>query len=88
LRRILGAWSESSGDPDVEQSVVIRHELRLALEAMSALKERDRTLVGLRVGAGLSYADIGRLTGLSERTAMKATHRALDKIRSAVEGMP
>ena len=69
----------------VEREVIVRDELRAALRAVAMLKRRERELLGLRVGAGLSFSEIGQIVGISERAAVVATRRAMEKVRHAVE---
>jgi RNA polymerase sigma-70 factor (ECF subfamily) len=66
---------------DVEDAAEARSDLRAALETVSRLKPRDRELVGLRVGGGLSYQEIAAVMGMSEHAAAVATRRACDRIR-------
>ena len=72
---------------DVETVAGIRAELRQVLDAVGGLKRRDRELVGMRVAAGLSYAEIAETVGISEQAARTATHRALARVREALEGV-
>jgi len=69
---------------DVETVAALRAELRSALAAVGALGRRDRELVSLRVAAGLSFAEIAELVGISEQAARTATHRALQRVRAAL----
>ena len=50
-------------------------------EAMSCLRERDRTAVVLRYFEDRSYAEIGAALGLSENAARMRTDRALERLR-------
>jgi RNA polymerase sigma-70 factor (ECF subfamily) len=70
---------------DVEREVEIRDELRYVLNRMQRLKLRDRILVGLRVAAHQSYAEIGAVLGISEHAATVATHRAQERLRALCE---
>lgn len=72
---------------DVETTAALREELRQALLAVGGLGRRDRELVGLRVAAGLSFAEIADLMGMTEQAARTATHRALGRVRAALEGV-
>jgi RNA polymerase sigma-70 factor, ECF subfamily len=72
---------------DVETVAGIRSELRQVLDAVRGLRRRDRELVGMRVAAGLSYAEIAEIVGISEQAARTATCRALARVRSALEGV-
>jgi len=69
---------------DVEGAVVIREELRTVLAAIAKLRRRQRELVGLRVAAGLTYAQIGEVLGMSENAARMGVQRAIAKVRAAV----
>jgi len=81
LVRMFGGESDLDRSADVEGEVVLRDELRQALAAMAQLSERDQTLIGLRVAAGLPYAEIGAVVGISEHAATVATKRALQRLR-------
>ncbi|MBV8445544.1 MAG: hypothetical protein JOZ92_06475 [Candidatus Dormibacteraeota bacterium] len=62
----------------------MRDELRAAVAAIGRLRARDRLLVGLRVAAGLDWAEIGSVAGMSADAARMATARALAKVRQEV----
>ena len=49
---------------------------------MAALPERDRELLSLKYGAGMTNRAIARITGLTESNVGTILHRAVDKIRS------
>jgi RNA polymerase sigma-70 factor, ECF subfamily len=85
--RLLGALRDSrpAPPPDVERLVATRQELRDVLAAIRTLRRRDQQLVGLRIAACLSYAQIGAVMGMKENAARMATQRAIHKIRLAVE---
>ena len=57
-----------------------RATVRAALEA---LDPRERELIALKFHAGLSYAEIGGVLGISESNAGTRVHRALTKLRKA-----
>ncbi|HEX6684105.1 MAG TPA: sigma-70 family RNA polymerase sigma factor [Candidatus Limnocylindrales bacterium] len=88
LARFLGRVSEVDLDADVEAEVVLRSEIQAVLAAMGRLRERDRELVGMRIAAGLSFGEIGRVLRISEHAATVATHRALQRLRAIVEVRP
>jgi RNA polymerase sigma-70 factor (ECF subfamily) len=95
--RAAGRWAlawerltaRGMGEPWAEpvESLVL-HRLRNEelLEAVRALPRRHRTLVGLRFGAGLSYAEIGQHFGQSPEAVKQATYRALANLRRHLEG--
>ncbi len=89
LTRILGRVTEEGLDADLETGaeaeVVLRDEIRLALAAMGRLRPRDRELAGMRIAAGLSYGEIGRVLSISEHAATVATHRAVERLRAIIE---
>src|ERR1035441_7266650 len=68
----------------VEDAALLRAELREVIAAMSRLSRRDRQLLGLRLAAGLSFAEIGTVTGMQEAAARVGPPRALKRLRSLV----
>jgi RNA polymerase sigma factor (sigma-70 family) len=72
----------------VEDSAEQRSDLRSVCAAIDRLRERDRQLVGLRVAAGLSYAEVAAVLGMREGTAKMATHRALERVRTHLRELP
>jgi len=85
LVRFFANESETDDRTDVEGEVVFRDEVAQALRAMRHLSERDRTIIGLRIAAGLPYAQVGTVLGLSEHAATVATKRALARLRKHLE---
>jgi RNA polymerase sigma-70 factor (ECF subfamily) len=65
----------------VEAVVSRRDDLRRATLATTRLRRRDRELIGLRTTAGLSFAQVAAVTGMSENSARVATGRALSQLR-------
>jgi RNA polymerase sigma-70 factor (ECF subfamily) len=82
----LGSNGHHARSIDVETVAAIRAELRDVLGALHGPRPRDRELVGMRVAAGLSYAEIAEVMGISEQAARTATHRALARVRETLEG--
>lgn len=59
---------------------------QLALEAaLTRISPGDRELIGLRA-AGLSFAEVGAMTGRTDDAAKMAWHRAAKRLRKLVEG--
>lgn len=90
LRR-RGRQAELSVDPiDAASAVDVaeaRNELHLLLdEALGKLEARERELVALKFFAGLSNAEIARVTGTSVSNAGTRLHRTMDKLREACDG--
>lgn len=87
LARFFGGETEADQRVDVEGEVVMRDEVRQALAAMAHLSDRDRAVLGLRVAAGLSYAEVGAVVGVSEHAATMACKRALARLQRQM-GVP
>jgi RNA polymerase sigma factor (sigma-70 family) len=51
------------------------------LTAVRALPERDRAIISLRFGGGLSFGEVGHAVGISEAAAGVACRRALARLR-------
>ena len=74
-------YEQTAPHNDVESLVQLNHRLREVLDAARSLPKRDRLLIGLRIGADLSFEEISSITGISAKTAATATYRALEKLR-------
>jgi RNA polymerase sigma factor (sigma-70 family) len=69
-------------NPEDEADVLLRRTaVRTALAEMSA---RDRELLALKFQAGLSNAELAEVLGVSESNAGTMLHRAVQKLRKAV----
>lgn len=73
---------------DVEREIVVRAELRELLARCQRLSVKDRTLIGLRVAADLTYQEIGAVMGMSEHAATVAAGRALGRLRDLYRERP
>jgi RNA polymerase sigma-70 factor (ECF subfamily) len=70
-------------DPsDTADSMALRVAAR---SAMALLVARDRELIALKYFAGLGNAEIARIVGVSESNAGTMLHRALEKLREAMQ---
>jgi RNA polymerase sigma-70 factor (ECF subfamily) len=67
---------------DAESLAVSRLTDLELLRAVRRLKPRSRTVIALRFGGQLSYADIAFQLRISEPAAIMATRRALAKLRA------
>lgn len=72
----MGSAADFAGD------VAERSALR---DALGALDERERELVALRYGADLRAREIGKLLSMRTNTVEVALHRALARLREALE---
>lgn len=54
--------------------------------AVSHLEPIDQDIIALRFGGGLSHRDVGDTVGLSEAAAAMRLHRAIKRLRVALEG--
>jgi RNA polymerase sigma factor (sigma-70 family) len=84
-RREAPADDSVRGGVDVATAAGIRAELRAVITVMDRLRERDRLLVGLRLGGGLSHAEVAAVLGMSERAAITASGRALERLRARLD---
>jgi RNA polymerase sigma factor (sigma-70 family) len=91
LRR-RGRQAELAAEPaDLEGAAVEagaeRSEQRLALRAaLGQLAPRERELIALKFFAGLDNAEIASVFGISESNAGTRLHRAVTKLREALDG--
>jgi RNA polymerase sigma-70 factor, ECF subfamily len=90
LRR-RGRQTELAADPtDLDAAVEVgaeRSERRLALRsALATLAPRERELIALKFFAGLGNAEIASVLGISESNAGTRLHRAVTKLREALDG--
>ena len=81
VARFFGGETEADPRANVEGEVVLRDEVRRALAAMTHLSDKDRTVIGLRIAAGLPYAEVGAVLGISEHAATMACKRALARLQ-------
>ena len=85
-RRLFAALVGSvRPEQDPEAQAMLSVELQGMLDALAGLASRERHLVGLRAGAGLPFSEIAALMNMNENSAWVATHRALQRLRMAVE---
>jgi RNA polymerase sigma factor (sigma-70 family) len=81
----LGREHASRGGADAELLAIRRLSDQELVAAVRRLPKRSRTLIALRFGAELSFAEIGFQLGLSEAAAVMATRRALNVLRNLIE---
>ena len=81
----LEAIADLPAKETTEDVVLQRADFARLNILLSQLADRDRELVALRYGAGLTNRDIARHTGLSESNVGVLLHRAVQKLREAWE---
>lgn len=68
-----------------EQLVIEKDRHQQLLAAVQTLPERDRDLISLKFGAGLSNTHIAEVSGLSESNVGVIIYRAIRKLRNVLE---
>lgn len=81
----LEAAAAVSGGENVESLVQRRADFERLASLLSQLNERERDLVALKYGAGLTNRAIARLTHLSESNVGSLLHRVVQHLRAALE---
>ncbi len=79
---------EADDQPDsaiLEEQVEQKADFTQLSLLLARLADRDRELVALKYGAGLTNRAIARLTGLTESNVAVILHRTLQNLRSAWE---
>jgi RNA polymerase sigma factor (sigma-70 family) len=74
---------EVAGLDDDAETAIRRAVVRTALAGLEA---RDRELIALKFHGGLSNAELARLLGTSESNVGTRLHRAVTKLREALDG--
>ena len=70
------------GPDEAAERAAVRDAVRRALNTLAA---RDRELIALKYHADLSNAEIGEILGVSATNAGTLLHRAMTKLREAVD---
>ncbi len=79
-------WAGSLTDPDLVEEVVAEREDQARLAVLLArLPARERELIALKYGAGLTNREIARLSGLSETNVGTILHRTVQRLREEWE---
>ncbi len=74
---------DEHADSDEEDVLLRRTAVKAALAELSG---RDRELIALKFFAGLGNAEIAQVVGISESNAGTRLHRAVTKLREALDG--
>jgi RNA polymerase sigma-70 factor (ECF subfamily) len=79
----VGLWHVPVAD--AEETLVRRDQLRIIGAAMEKLRPRDRALLLLRFGEGLSFAELSEVYGEVQSVLKMRVHRALSRLRQAAK---
>ena len=71
-----------SAGPTPEDAAARRSDFERLSELLAALPDRDRELLALKYGAGLTNRAIARLTGLTESNVGTILHRTIRGLRA------
>lgn len=92
-RCVNGVYHDPPSSPDdvadrpAPDDVAEQAVRRLSLaDAVSTLGQRDRELIALRYGADLSGREIGEILEMSANAVDVAVHRAVERLRQALDG--
>lgn len=87
VERLTARNSTASATASAEVLALNRLRDRELIEAVRRLPRRYRTLIALRYGAGLGSVEIAELLGTTRMAVVKATRRALDRLRRDLADM-
>jgi RNA polymerase sigma-70 factor (ECF subfamily) len=82
LRPIEEAHGLAGGD-DPGELAERRSDFERLTRLLETLPERDREMIALKYGAGLTHRAIGRQVGLSESNVGTVLHRRIEELRAA-----
>jgi len=72
--------------PSQEERVLRQERIQRLLNANQTLRPADQEILSLRYGGGLSNSEIADSLGISHNAVAVRLHRALKRLKSAVEG--
>ena len=82
----LGPPDRPSRDPGPEEHAIAAEQRDSVRDAFDRLGADDREVLELRIHGGLSSEEVGRLLGKQPGTVRMAQARALDRLRTIMEG--
>jgi len=74
--------AEPAAEGTPEQAAELASDLARLAQLSAGLPERDRELIALKYGAGISNRLIARLTGLTESNVGSILHRTVQRLRA------
>ncbi len=78
----------SAAEPPVEEASEHRDDLARLRRLLGRLAERERDLIALKYGAGLTNRETARIAGLSETNVGTILHRVVTRLRQEWESEP
>ena len=78
MAKLSGLGSVAESDP--ENSLLLRTEQKMVIEAAARLSQMDREILRLAAWEELSYSEISSVLGLSEDSARQRLHRAKKRL--------
>jgi len=84
----LEAAIHATGDETVESLIQQRSDFERLSALLAQLTDRERELVALKYGAGLTNRAISSLNGMSESNVGSILHRVTQQLRAAWEEKP
>lgn len=76
---------DRAADGLLEESIQRRHEIERLLALLASLSEREREIIALKYGAGLSNVEIAHVMKLSETNVSTLIYRIVGKLRKKWE---
>lgn len=74
-----------SNGESLDNYVIANEEKTYLVEAIKKLKDRERTLVAYKYGAGLMNKEIANIMGMKEKTISVILYRTLQKLKRELE---
>ena len=85
LEEAAGAPADA---PAADEALLRREREGLVREAVARLPRRQRQVIALRVDAGLAFAEVARVLGITENAAKVHFHHATRRLRELVREGP
>lgn len=76
-----------TSSPAAERIVLMRHELRRALDAVMHLRPADREILTLAAWEGLPHSDVATMLGITTSAVDQRLHRAKKRLAKAYDAL-
>ncbi len=76
---------EATKDPGPESAAIAEELQRGLAEALVGLSDRERDVLGLKFGGGLTNRAIAQMTGLRDSNVAVIVYRAVGKLRAQLD---